>query len=201
MSKSFRKKPVEIEAIQWTGDNEIEIMDFVGKRLKVNKPPAAMEHDTIVPHSAYCIHIETLEGVMTAQRMDWVIKGIYGEFYPCKPDIFEKTYEIVTSPQPPTVDTGGKVLRWVKASERLPLNNKLIPCRTSRGRYIVTSQAKGEWDDYPMDDEGGERVFEWLEEMESTPDQPPPEAGMSQEDTPSISENIDFTPQSKEGRK
>ena len=91
----FRKLPVEIEAIQWTGDNELDIMDFVGRRLQVSKPPSAMELDHEIPHSAYNIHIPTLEGVMTANRMDWIIMGVNREFYPCKPDIFEKTYEKV----------------------------------------------------------------------------------------------------------
>src|ERR1700761_9516922 len=84
----FRKKPVVIEAIQWTGDNDLEIMNFVGRQLRVHKPPQKMEHDREIPHSGYQIHIPTLEGIMTAQRMDWIIMGINREFYPCKPDIF-----------------------------------------------------------------------------------------------------------------
>lgn len=91
----FRKKPVVIEAIQYMGDNDLEIMDFVGKTLSVSKPPATMEHDKEVPHSAYVIHIPTLEGMMTASRTDWVIMGVNREFYLCNPDIFEKTYELV----------------------------------------------------------------------------------------------------------
>ncbi|MGH2666071.1 hypothetical protein [Flavobacterium sp.] len=90
----YRKKPVVIEAIQWNGNNEIEIMNFVGKTLKVSKPPEKMHHDVDVPASAYSLVIPTLEGDMTATLFDFIIKGVNGEFYPCKPDIFEKTYEI-----------------------------------------------------------------------------------------------------------
>ena len=81
MSK-YRKKPVVIEAIQWLGHNFIEIDNFI-----------------IVPHETFpsngIINIPTLEGVMTANIGDYIIKGINGEFYPCKPDIFHKTYEEV----------------------------------------------------------------------------------------------------------
>jgi hypothetical protein len=79
MIKQFRKKPVVIEAIQFLGDlNLQECLDFVGGNCGGD--------DTRIV-------IETLEGDMTCQRFDWVIKGVNGEKYPCKPDIFEKTYE------------------------------------------------------------------------------------------------------------
>ena len=77
----FRKKPVVIEAIQWTGTNFVEMCLFTNNETFVNDGK---------------IEIDTLEGVMTASKGDWIIKGIHGEFYPCKPDIFEKTYEEVT---------------------------------------------------------------------------------------------------------
>lgn len=76
----YTKKPVTIEAIQWTGDNEYELMEFVGDSLKPADHPDYLE-------------IHTLEGVMTADLGDWVIRGVKGEFYPCKPDIFEQTYD------------------------------------------------------------------------------------------------------------
>lgn len=95
----YRKKPVIIEAIQWTGDNEIQIMDFVGCTLNVEKPPQQIQHLLDPPDSAWQLGIPTLEDgkygqvAHIASRMDWIIKGVAGEFYPCKPDIFEKTYE------------------------------------------------------------------------------------------------------------
>lgn len=79
----YRKKPVEIEAIQWTGDNYKEICDFVGQ---IPPYPDSERKDVI---------IETLEGDMLASVNDFIIKGVQGEFYPCKPDIFEATYEKV----------------------------------------------------------------------------------------------------------
>lgn len=77
----YRKKPVVIEAIQWTGENPKECMKFV------NSGAADVNGDTIL--------IATLEGSMAASKNDWIIRGIQGEYYPCKPDIFEKTYEPV----------------------------------------------------------------------------------------------------------
>jgi len=78
----FRKKPIVIEAVQVTGDNLEELRAFVPEHFrnnKVNEP----------------LGIVTLEGVMNISKGDWIIKGINGEFYPCKPSIFEKTYEEV----------------------------------------------------------------------------------------------------------
>lgn len=80
----FRKKPVVIEAIQYTGTNDDEVLQFA--------EDASWEYDL----GFNKIVIETLEGDMLASAGDWIIKGVNGEFYPCKPDIFSKTYEEVT---------------------------------------------------------------------------------------------------------
>lgn len=82
----YKKKPVIIDAIQWDGNNYEEICEFVGMRLKYN----TIEISNDQPSK---LHIPTLEGIITASVGDYIIKGIQGEFYPCKPDIFEKTYE------------------------------------------------------------------------------------------------------------
>lgn len=76
----YRKKPVVIEAIQYTGENDGEIMNFVGVTASGHRPDG--------------IHINTLEGDMHCSPGDFVIKGVKGEFYPCKPDIFAATYEL-----------------------------------------------------------------------------------------------------------
>ncbi len=76
----FRKKPVVIEAIQLTGKNDAEIVAFCPTAVDPEEKDARM----IIP---------TLEGNMYCMLYDWIIKGVNGEFYPCKPDIFEKTYE------------------------------------------------------------------------------------------------------------
>lgn len=89
----YRKKPVVIEAIQWTGLNLEEIKSFVGESLEANIDTAAWENGKGAPYVE--MSIKTLEGNMTCSRKDYIIKGVNGEFYPCKPDIFEKTYEPV----------------------------------------------------------------------------------------------------------
>lgn len=84
----YRKKPVVIEAIQFedNSDRIIEIHEFMGgDTIRVNY------EDKDNPY----LKIETLEGIMKASVGDYIIKGVNGEFYPCKPDIFEKTYERV----------------------------------------------------------------------------------------------------------
>lgn len=89
----YRKKPVVIEAFKWTGGPEqnedpnwiVEAINngdvtFIGHRAGVGK---------------LVMGIQTLEGLMTAQPGDYIIRGVQGEIYPCKPDIFEATYEKV----------------------------------------------------------------------------------------------------------
>jgi len=80
----FRKKPVVIEAVRWTGTNHGEIAVLVGDAWPGDVAPNPPGDDLI---------IDTLEGEMRCQVGDWLVKGIKGEFYPCKPDIFEASYE------------------------------------------------------------------------------------------------------------
>ncbi|EPL1953331.1 TPA: hypothetical protein I8627_002156 [Citrobacter freundii] len=79
----FRKKPVVIDAVQWTGNNAQEIYDFCGSG---NRDCHVCGNEML---------IQTLEGTMTASAGDYIIRGVNGEHYPCKPDIFDKTYEPV----------------------------------------------------------------------------------------------------------
>lgn len=81
MIAKYIKKPVVIEAVKWTGDNYDEISSFIGKSLL-----GIYRIDGLL--------LVTLEGAMEASVGDFIIKGIKGEFYPCKPDIFEQTYEL-----------------------------------------------------------------------------------------------------------
>lgn len=78
MPKKYRKKPVIIEAVKYTGSNGYEVGWFVGE--------ADRNED-----NQFLIH--TLEGTMAADPGDYIIRGVQGEFYPCKPNIFEQTYE------------------------------------------------------------------------------------------------------------
>lgn len=89
----FRKKPVVIEAIQWTGTPESaeEIALFIGA---TEEEPLKHTPSEDAPWAG-TLSIPTLEGVMEASVGDWIIRGVAGEFYPCKPDIFEATYEPV----------------------------------------------------------------------------------------------------------
>lgn len=84
----YRKLPVEIEARKLTVFNGEDIVDWINSSDDVN--------DAVVTY-ADAILIPTLEGDMTADLGDYIICGVNGEFYPCKPDIFEKTYEEVES--------------------------------------------------------------------------------------------------------
>lgn len=87
----YRKKPVVIEAIQYTGKNTLQIEQW-SKYVAFSSP--VLEPSDNDPDGAY-MQIKTLEGVMVANKNDYIIKGVNGEFYPCKPDIFDKTYELV----------------------------------------------------------------------------------------------------------
>jgi hypothetical protein len=84
--EQYKKKPVVIEAVKFTGKNAPEISDFTNRKscLYGNRPNMGDE-----------LFIKTLEGEMVASIGDYIIKGVQGEFYPCKPDIFEQTYEKV----------------------------------------------------------------------------------------------------------
>lgn len=82
------RKIVEIEAVQWIGPNLVEISKFMDNKLD----------NLVCPPFTGTLIIKTLEGDMRAEKGDWIIKGTIGEFYPCKPDIFEKTYEPVEEP-------------------------------------------------------------------------------------------------------
>jgi cell division protein FtsB len=86
----FRKKPVVIEAVQFVGSNRQEIVELVA---------AATNGVCVTSSLEGPLTIGTLEGNMTASIGDWVIRGVKGEFYPCKPDIFAATYE--AAPIPP----------------------------------------------------------------------------------------------------
>lgn len=80
MVKKYKTKPCEIEAIQWNGNNLEEIKRFTHYNIDWDY---------------YNLYVDTLEGRMTASEGDYIIKGLRGEFYPCKPDVFEKKYEVI----------------------------------------------------------------------------------------------------------
>jgi hypothetical protein len=85
MMPKYTKKPVTIEAVQWTGKNRTEILKFCTDGY------VSYENGSTEP----TLKIQTLEGLMTATVGDYIIKGIKGEFYPCKEDIFLESYNEV----------------------------------------------------------------------------------------------------------
>lgn len=84
-----RKKPVVVEAVQWTGDNQEDIIDFFGIGSQDTYQILSS------PHNPPEILIYTLEGVLIASINDFIIRGVRGEYYPCKPDIFYETYDLL----------------------------------------------------------------------------------------------------------
>lgn len=79
----YRKKPVVIQAVQWTGENNIEILNFCSRCYITS---SGKTKDLV---------ISTIEGDMSALVGDYIIRGVKGEFYPCKEEIFDMTYEDV----------------------------------------------------------------------------------------------------------
>lgn len=82
MIMKYRKKPVVIEAVQWTGKNQTEIDKFCGMNV-------------VWSEDKKMFLVLTFEGAMLVSVSDYIIKGVNGEYYLCKPDVFEKTYEKV----------------------------------------------------------------------------------------------------------
>lgn len=83
MIKSYKTKPVEIKAVEWTGENKEEVYEF------------ANGNGFFVGFVDDIFFINTFKGVRRASVGDYIIKGVRGEFYPCKPDVFYERYEEV----------------------------------------------------------------------------------------------------------
>jgi hypothetical protein len=82
--KKYRKIPRIISAVKWEGENVDDIKKLGGDKKRLY---LVMDEDQC------CLSIDTLEGIMIARPGDYIIRGIKGELYPCKPDIFQETYE------------------------------------------------------------------------------------------------------------
>lgn len=113
-AKRFRKSPVEIEAMQWDGTDKtsLAIREWTENRLDSTAAIVDTDHiqhmwsykygayimpngkTVFAPYQHRCLIVLTLEGEMVAGLNDWIIRGVQGEFYPCKPDIFYATYEL-----------------------------------------------------------------------------------------------------------
>lgn len=96
MTINVQKLPVVVQAIQWTGNNLPEVLQFTGKHPKWDEWFTDFDHyEKYVKADRQVFKIKTLEGTHEANVGDWIIRGVNGEHYPCKPDIFEKTYKVV----------------------------------------------------------------------------------------------------------
>lgn len=98
----YRKKPVVIEAVQYIRGKEVPAVEFLGGYDRNIHEVRTGEYETPIAKftmqwydQSVEIDIKTLEGLMHVSDGDYIIKGVHGEFYPCKPDIFEQTYEPV----------------------------------------------------------------------------------------------------------
>ncbi|QKN87984.1 hypothetical protein Abraxas_045 [Acinetobacter phage Abraxas] len=92
-----RKKPVEVYAVQWLGTPESleNVLLFMGLDVVIDPNTAANFNAMYDRAMESGLSIETLEGTMTASLNDYIIQGVNGEYYPCKPEIFVKTYDVV----------------------------------------------------------------------------------------------------------
>ena len=117
----FRKKPIEIEAIQYTGESR-PLLEWLlyEESGKVSFVPAEQAADRRLV-------IRTLEGTMIATPGDWIIRGVKGELYPCKPDIFAKSYDPADAPAPLTFDrlaeaNDARAKQWNPTGQDVPLS-------------------------------------------------------------------------------
>ena len=125
----FRKKPVTVEAIQWTGTNMDEIGEFM--------------YGVVWSIAAGNPVIPTLEGDMTVSPGDWIIKGVKGEFYPCKPDIFEATYQPEAPELEGHADNIAKITRILNARLRPDNIHVEVTPGTDTYNIEITNKATG----------------------------------------------------------
>lgn len=129
MTAKYRKKPIVIEAEQWFPDKDIEgVLVFIPGHEKIildkegNLQKRIPEDKTVTGIVSAQYFIQTLEGRMYLSPGDWVITGVNGEKYPCKPDIFEKTYE--------------KLDDWWQPIESAPKGKRVLLNRSSKQKEI-----------------------------------------------------------------
>lgn len=127
MIKKYVKKPIPVEVIQWTGDNFIEVDEFI-----------TVYHETFPAKGL--IYIPVSEGTLCAFRYDYIIKGVNGEFYPCRPDTFEKTYECVENTNIP-INTGVKIVSCPACMgvrhHYDPIRNSYLSCKKCHGMGTI----------------------------------------------------------------
>lgn len=102
---TYRKKPRQVEAVQLLRARTMSDQLFSEEPAWLKTALVNHEIVTYIPdtHEGFRARINTLEGTMVAQPDDYIIRGVQGELYPCKPDIFEATYDLDEAYQPPTI--------------------------------------------------------------------------------------------------
>ena len=118
------KKQEPVEFVQWTGDNEAEVLLFCNRQAYMKQKPEQSTIRNCLSHHVRHLTIRTLEGEHFASVGDYIIKGIKGEFYPCKPDIFHATYDIEPEEAPldeATYNTDPvKESEWISVDDQIP---------------------------------------------------------------------------------
>ena len=143
----YVKKPVVIEALRWTGGNLKEIINLIGLHESALKWTWE-EYEDVVQREG--LKIFTLEGTMMAGIGDFIIKGVNGEFYPCKPDIFDKTYSQYQPKRNPLPDgTLPLTEKELKEFNKLFLDNsiklKTVLLENNCLTIEYTRRYKGDW--------------------------------------------------------
>ncbi len=138
--RSYRKKPVVVKAVQWTGENLREVIAFTDGPPETKSHHAGMmweQYEDLVRKNG--LKIYTLEGKMDASPGDWIIKGVKGEFYPCKPDIFAATYDPANQPTAPVVPAEGLAaelsLTMSRYDAAAPQDDEIARLREERDRF------------------------------------------------------------------
>lgn len=133
---SYRKKPVVIQAIRWCGTNLKEVIDFTGLHPSADKWTWA-EYEEVVRTKGFKLF--TLEGPHMVDIGDYVIRGVKGEFYACKPDIFWMTYERASAPLPVVRTTKNYAFAFVTNKYELKVS-------VSVGSFGVQSFPRQKWE-------------------------------------------------------
>ncbi len=148
----FRKKPVVIEAFKWTGDRH-QVDDPVWA-IEAIKAGVILFENSGTP--GVVLVVKKLEGHMKANRGDWIICGVKGEIYPCKPDIFEATYEAVVSvgdldfsqTVPSRVGEEWRrdlVIGWRKEADAITAGEYWVRWTSPGGLYYWLHPIEGRW--------------------------------------------------------
>ena len=131
----YRKKPVIIDAVQWTGKNRREMFDFLTQDTFKNETMEISDkHFYIDRHNDGGLVIKTLEGKHLATIGDYIIRGVQGEYYPCKEDIFHQTYEKVED-TPTNLSLGDKNSTWgttISGPNKVPYST-ICSCNPANG--------------------------------------------------------------------